>query len=60
MDECLRRTAIRNLKMYTEGIDQQLLDQFKQPPPEIPQFILDWFKTQNFDEEDFSAGSAAD
>lgn len=50
MDECLRRTAINNLKMYAAGIDDELLSQFKVPPPEVPEFILDWFKSQTFDD----------
>jgi phenylalanine-4-hydroxylase len=52
MDDCLRRTAINNLKMYAAGIDEDLLHQFKVPPPDVPQFILDWFKSQNFDEKE--------
>jgi phenylalanine-4-hydroxylase len=52
MDDCLRRTAINNLKIYAAGMDEDLLHQFKVPPPDVPQFILDWFKSQNFDEKE--------
>jgi phenylalanine-4-hydroxylase len=42
-DECLQRTAIRNLRMFAAGMDDSLLKQFKVPPPSIPSGILDWF-----------------
>jgi phenylalanine-4-hydroxylase len=42
-DECLRRTAVRNLRMFAAGMDDSLLTQFKVPPPPIPSGILDWF-----------------
>ena len=50
MDACLRRTAINNLKAYAAGIDPDLLQQFKVPPPDVPPFILDWFRSQNLHE----------
>jgi phenylalanine-4-hydroxylase len=43
LDECLRRTAIKNLDMYAKGINEKLLKQFKTPPPTVPQQIIDWF-----------------
>lgn len=42
-DECLNRTAIKNLKMYRDGISNDLLAKFKAPPPSIPEEILNWF-----------------
>ena len=42
-DECLQRTAIKNLNMYRAGISADLLAKFKAPPPAIPQKIHDWF-----------------
>lgn len=42
-DDCLERTAIKNLHMYRAGIDIERLAQFKSPPPEIPQEVFDWF-----------------
>ncbi len=50
MDDCLRRTAIKNLKMYAAGVDEQRLRQFKAPPPEVPTKILEWFQRQDFDD----------
>ena len=43
MDECLRRTAIGNLKMYADGFDRELLNQFRAAPPEIPEKTLGWY-----------------
>ena len=48
LDECLQRTAIKNLKMYQAGIDDDLLAQFKSLPPEVPKEVLSWFETQEF------------
>jgi hypothetical protein len=42
-DDCLTRAAIKNLYMYRSGISEDLLSQFKAPPPHIPQEIFDWF-----------------
>lgn len=47
MDECLRRTAIKNLRMHRDGISDELLAQFRALPPEIPQEVMDWF-CQNY------------
>jgi phenylalanine-4-hydroxylase len=46
MDECLQRTAIKNLRMYhSSDFDSGLLDQFPARPPEIPDSIKEWFPT---------------
>ena len=42
-DECLTRAAIKNLKMYRDGISADLLAKFKKPPPEVPAEVLEWF-----------------
>ena len=42
-DECLKRTAIKNLNLYRNGISEDLLAKFKAPPPKVPQRILNWF-----------------
>ena len=47
-DDCLQRTAIKNLKMYQAGIDEELLGQFKSPPPAVPEEVLNWFESQDF------------
>ena len=47
IDVCLTRAAIRNLRMYANGFDLELLSQFKAEPPEIPQAIIDWFKSED-------------
>ena len=45
IDECLTRSAVRNLRMICdEKFDVKKLAAFKSPPPEIPTEILDWFK----------------
>lgn len=46
MDECLTRTAIRNLRMYVAGEcpDERLLQAFKAGLPTVSQSILDWFQ----------------
>lgn len=46
MDECLTRSAIRNLRMYVAGkcSDEALLESFKAGLPAVPQEILDWFQ----------------
>ncbi|MEM7453151.1 MAG: hypothetical protein AAF456_02240 [Planctomycetota bacterium] len=46
IDECLTRTAERNLRMYSDGIDTQLLEHFKAPPPEVPAEIIEWFRSR--------------
>ena len=43
MDLCLQRTAIGNLKMYAEGFDLELLEQFRAAPPAIPEKALSWY-----------------
>jgi phenylalanine-4-hydroxylase len=47
MDECLKRTAIGNLKMYADGFDRELLKQFRTAPPEIPDQALQWYRDVN-------------
>ena len=44
IDECLTRTAIRNLKMFANGFDKCELEAFKEQPPEVPQEAVEWFK----------------
>ena len=44
MDECLRRTALGNLKMYDEGFDLELLKEFRAAPPPIPDKSLPWYR----------------
>lgn len=46
MDDCLRRTAIKNLRMHMEGFDTRLLNKFKSPPPSIPTIVLEWFERE--------------
>ncbi len=48
MDECLHRTAIGNLKMYSAGLNPELLHQLKSLPPEVPSEVLEWFQQQDF------------
>ncbi|MFK7766708.1 MAG: hypothetical protein AB8B55_05765 [Mariniblastus sp.] len=43
-DECLTRAAIKNLKMYRDGISEDLLAKFKKPPPPVPAEVLEWFR----------------
>ena len=43
MDDCLTRTAIRNLRLCKEGIDSELLASFKIPPPPIPDSVMNHF-----------------
>ncbi|MFT7631228.1 MAG: phenylalanine-4-hydroxylase [Mariniblastus sp.] len=44
MDECLHRTAIKNLTMHRDGISDELLAQFRALPPEIPASVMKWFR----------------
>jgi phenylalanine-4-hydroxylase len=43
MDECLTRTAIKNLNLYRDGLSSELLSQFRQMPDEIPSEVTNWF-----------------
>lgn len=43
LDECLERTAIKNLRMYRDGISDELLAQFRALPAKIPKEVMDWF-----------------
>ena len=43
MDECLTRTAIKNLNLYRDGLSSELLSQFRQMPEEIPSEVTNWF-----------------
>lgn len=51
MDECLTRTAIRNLRMYVSGdfTDELLSESYKSELPAIPSSVLDWFKNADHD-----------
>ena len=44
LDVCLTRAAVRNLRMYVEGIDPELMKNFKALPPTVPDEIIEWFK----------------
>ena len=44
LDDCLTRTAIRNLRMHANGFDTTKLKNFKVSPPTIPTSVIDWFK----------------
>ena len=45
VDECLTRTAVRNLRLYCDAdFDVKKLSAFKALPPTIPAEILDWFR----------------
>jgi len=44
IDECLTRTAIRNLRMFANGFDPSELQAFKEQPPDVPQAAIEWFK----------------
>lgn len=46
MDECLTRTAVRNLRMYVAGeyTEDRLNQAFKAGLPTVPQEVLDWFQ----------------
>ena len=43
-DDCLTRTAIRNLRLLSGSFDMELLKQFKVAAPEIPDGVFEWFK----------------
>ena len=43
MDECLTRTAIKNLNLYRDGLSSDLLAQFQQMPNDVPQEVARWF-----------------
>jgi phenylalanine-4-hydroxylase len=45
LDECLRRTALRNLRMFasTPDLGQRAATMFKVPPPEIPPALIEQF-----------------
>lgn len=43
-DECLNRSALKNLALYRAGIDDELFQHLKAPPPEIPDEISEWFR----------------
>lgn len=45
LDECVTRTAIRNLRMYRRGLNPavHLDDVWRQPLPSIPSSMLEWF-----------------
>ncbi len=49
LDECLTRTALRNLRMYASGeCDTEFLaEHFKVLPPEVPDEVIAWFKQQD-------------
>ena len=43
MDECLTRTAIKNLQLYRAGLSNELLEQFRKMPNEVPPEVAIWF-----------------
>jgi phenylalanine-4-hydroxylase len=44
LDECLKRTALRNLRMFASGFDSRKLRSFKAMPPEVPDEAVEWFR----------------
>ncbi len=48
-DDCLTRTAIRNLRLLLHGIDPRIDMQstWRGPVAEVPSGILDWFRVQD-------------
>ena len=46
LDECLTRAAQKNLTMYAEGFDPQLLELFRVPPPVVPDSAIQWWMNQ--------------
>lgn len=45
MDECLTRTAVRNLRIYCDpSFDPKQLSAFKAPLPTVPDDVLAWFR----------------
>lgn len=44
LDDCLTRTAIRNLRMFATGFDTAKLGAFKVLPPAVPAEFIEWFK----------------
>jgi phenylalanine-4-hydroxylase len=44
MDECLTRSAIKNLRMELDGYDRTLLRELKQLPPSPPEAAIRWFE----------------
>lgn len=45
LDECMTRTAEKNLAIYAEqGFDGELLSQFRVPPPKVPAEALQWYR----------------
>ena len=49
IDDCLTRTAIRNLQIYDQPFDESKLDAFKIKPPELPDGALDFFRNTELD-----------
>lgn len=43
-DDCLTRTAIRNLRLLSQSFDKEKLKLFKVFPPKIPDGIFKWFE----------------
>ena len=43
LDECLERTARKNLHMYRDGISPELLANFRSLPPAVPTEVSEWF-----------------
>ena len=44
LDDCLDRTAIRNLRLFAQGFDREKLKAFKVQPPTVPADVIEWFK----------------
>lgn len=49
LDDCLDRTAIRNLRMFARGFDMTKLQAFKVLPPKVPTEVIEWFKQAEAD-----------
>ncbi len=44
LDECLERTATKNLQMYCDGVSKETLSEFRALPPQVPTEVLEWFR----------------
>jgi phenylalanine-4-hydroxylase len=47
VDDCLTRSAIRNLRMHLAGLPENWTNAFRVPPDSIPEEAIEWFKQQD-------------
>ncbi len=47
VDDCLTRSAIRNLRMHLAGLPENWTNAFKVPPDSLPVEAIEWFKHQD-------------